>query len=206
MEPNILVICGDRYHPADVIMNGLRGIFGDTLKLVQAPDGPLTDIDAEATAIVLAKSNALSPTELDPWEDTVSSRLVQQFVESGRGLLVIHAGTVGYKGAIRQMTGGSFERHPEACAVGLEPIANHPITKGVAPFEVHDEHYLMRTDENLEVFLCSRSESGVQPAGWTQTVGEGRICVLTPGHFEDVWGHLSFGLLVRNALSWVSHE
>jgi type 1 glutamine amidotransferase len=100
---------------------------------------------------------------------------------------------------------GWFLRHPEQCAVDRLPRPGHPVVAGVNPFMVHDEHYFMAlADHNAEVFLHSQSVPGIKPAGWTRPAGCGRVCVLTPGHTEEVWLHPMFQLLLGNALHWAS--
>jgi type 1 glutamine amidotransferase len=56
------------------------------------------------------------------------------------------------------------------------------------------------------VFLTTTSEHGTQPGGWTRTEGEGRVCVLTPGHNLEVWLQPSFQALLLNTLRWCSRE
>jgi len=106
---------------------------------------------------------------------------------------------------MKELIGGVFERHPDQCEVMLEPCT-HPLDAGVEKFAVQDEHYFMAmSGEPVSVFLHSRSENGVQPAGWTRTdVGGGRICVLTPGHNLEVWLHPEFQKLLLNGMKWVA--
>jgi type 1 glutamine amidotransferase len=59
-------------------------------------------------------------------------------------------------------------------------------------------------DAQADVFLRSHSKHGVQPAGWTRIEGEGRVCVLTPGHNLEVWRHPEFQKLLLNALRWAA--
>ena len=120
-------------------------------------------------------------------------------------MLVVHAGTVGYSIApgIHELMGGSFIQHPSACDVTLEPIPDHHLTKDALAFKVYDEHYFVEHPDQCEDFLLTRSAHGVQPGGWTKSFGEGRVCVLTPGHFESVWKHPQFQSLVRNGLRWI---
>jgi uncharacterized protein len=70
-------------------------------------------------------------------------------------------------------------------------------------FALKDEHYHMAFDaSDADLFLISRSEHGMQPAGWTRTEGRGRVCVLTPGHNLEVWLHPSYQTLLQSALRW----
>ena len=58
------------------------------------------------------------------------------------------------------------------------------------------------SDPDVDLFLEASSEHGVQPAGWTRREGEGRVCVLVPGHFPNIWSHPSYQVLLRNTLNW----
>ncbi|CAN5509301.1 hypothetical protein BH10CHL1_BH10CHL1_18130 [soil metagenome] len=46
------------------------------------------------------------------------------------------------------------------------------------------------------------SRHGTQPGGWTRLEGDGRVCVLTPGHNLEVWLDPSYQILLGNALRW----
>ena len=89
--------------------------------------------------------------------------------------------------------------------VTVEPLGGHPLTAGSGPFTLVDEHYMMELDDTgADVYVTTTSEHGTQPGGWTRTEGEGRVCVLTPGHNVEVWGHPSFQALLTNGLRWCS--
>ena len=55
---------------------------------------------------------------------------------------------------------------------------------------------------DAEVFVSTTSEHGTQPGGWTRLEGDGRVCVLTPGHNEEVWLQPSYQILLANTLRW----
>ena len=95
-------------------------------------------------------------------------------------------------------------KHPPRCEVKVRPIADHPVTEGVEPFTVRDEHYEIRViAEDVIRLLESESESGgKQTAGYVRRLGDGKICVLTPGHILSVWKHPMFKKLVLNAIDW----
>jgi type 1 glutamine amidotransferase len=127
------------------------------------------------------------------------------YVQQGNSLLVIHSGTAGYEGAttLRALMGGVFRDHPDQCPVTIEPLEGHPLTDGCEAFTMVDEHYMMdMDDEGADVFLHTVSEHGTQPGGWRRHQGNGRICVLTPGHNLEILQHPSFQRLLLNALRW----
>ena len=203
----VLVLCGDRYHPAEMVMEGLRASVGSEFAFEVAPDGPLAELGEKYGAVVIAKLNVSSPTDPLPWADAHSDELLRKFVMTGGGLVVIHGGTVGYQEApsIRQMTGGKFLHHPDACEVTFQPLEGFDLAAGTIAFTRPDEHYFVDIDGGQEVFLVSRSPHGEQPAGWTSSFGGGRVCVLTPGHEGAVWKHPEFKKLINKGLNWVTH-
>lgn len=204
-----LVMCGDTWHPAETIQRGL-GALGDCgFRFEFLTDGaawPVAQMN-EFSLIVLAKANIMSATVSTPWLTPASQMVFTDYVSRGGGLLVVHAGTSRYEKlpAMKALVGGAFERHPDQCAVTIEPSSRHPITVGVVPFTVPDEHYFVTiSDPTVDLFLHSHSEHGVQPAGWTRTQGGGRVGVLTPGHNLDVWQHPMYQKLLFNALRWTA--
>ncbi len=120
-------------------------------------------------------------------------------------LLILHSGSAGYQEmpTLRALMGGVFLRHPPQCPVTVEPKPGHPLTAGSAPFTLTDEHYFMALDDaQADMFLTTTSEHGAQPGGWTRMEGQGRACMLTPGHNLEVWLHPSYQALLRNAMDW----
>ena len=208
MAKRVLVSCGDQYHPADIVMEGLARLTDHDFAFECAPDGPLDDLELDFAVIILAKSNACSPTDPSPWLTLEFETRFREFVKRGGGLPVVHSGTVGFpkQSAVRLITGGAFVSHPEACEVNIKAVKKSPVSKDIAPFTVHDEHYFVDADADNDVFLQSQSDNGIQPAGWTRSEGEGRVCVITPGHFAGVWEHPGFLTLIKNALKWVANE
>jgi type 1 glutamine amidotransferase len=197
MKKRILVICGDQYHPSQDVMAGLAAMNDGELVFTQAPQGSVDFLTEAFDAVVLAKLNVVSADDSSPWMTTQLDDQLEALIANGVGLLVVHAGTVGYSSSpkLRRITGGSFIQHPEPCTVRLEPTNRSSVS--TAPFEVWDEHYLVETDPEIEVFLESVSVHGRQPAGWLNRHQDGTICVLTPGHFAEVWQDTNFHKLLR---------
>jgi len=153
----------------------------------------------------LTKSNHVSSVDKTGWMTEAVQTSFVEYVYKGNGLLAIHSGTADYqeKTILRSLLGGVFTHHPEQCEVKMEPKANHPLTNGMSPFTVKDEHYFMAMyDSEADVFMTSHSEHGEQPAGWRRTEGAGRVAVLTPGHNLEVWLHPLYQTLLLNALRW----
>jgi uncharacterized protein len=203
----ILVLCGDAWHPSEIPRKGLnalaRGDFAfDWIEDVRG----WTPEDMKAyPLVILTKSDQTSATDKTSWmTDTVQAAFLEN-VQNGQGLLAIHSGTAEYeqKPVIRGLLGGVFLHHPEQCLVTLNPNPHHSLCKGAAPFTCKDEHYFMALDDtHADVFMTTSSSNGEQPGGWRRKCGLGRVAVLTPGHNFDVWLHPSYQALLDNALRW----
>ncbi|HAO79189.1 MAG TPA: hypothetical protein DCQ92_09470 [Verrucomicrobia subdivision 3 bacterium] len=209
MSLRTLVLCDDTWHPAETIRRGLTALGDCGFAFEFLEDGTKWSADAMINfpLVVLAKANITSSTVERPWLTPDSQQVFPDYVQRGNGLVVVHADTSRYDQlpAMLELIGGAFLHHPDQCAVTVSPKPGHPAAVDVAPFTLRDEHYFMAmNDACVDVFLHSRSEYGVQPAGWTRTQGEGRVCVLTPGHNEEVWLHPSFQKLLLNALRWTA--
>lgn len=208
MKVRALVLCDDSWHPAATVRRGLAALDGDfSFEFVE--DGAAWSAERMNTfpLTVLAKANITSSTKETLWLTPETAPAFPDYVRRGNGLVVVHSGTSRYEQlpAMHALLGGAFVRHPDLCAVTLEPVEPHPLADDVEAFTVRDEHYFMSPlAEDAEVFLRSRSTHGVQPAGWTRTEGAGRVCALTPGHEAEVWLNPNFQKLLLSALRWTA--
>lgn len=202
----VLVLCDDKWHPAHVVRSGLDALGSEDWHfdvIENANDWSATRM-AAYPIVLLAKANHVSATENVPWITPAVEEAFVDYVRGGGGLLVVHSGTIVRDSeTLKRLIGGTFTQHPPQCEVTITPQGYHPITQNVEPFSVKDEHYFMETDDlQAHHFLSTTSEHGAQSGGWLREEGEGRVCVLTPGHNTEVWVHPEFQTLLRNALLW----
>ena len=207
IQMHTLVLCDDFWHPARVPREGLGALPSVEFSFDFIEDAREWSAERMATCplVILTKSNNISASDKSGWMTEEAQATFVDFVRQGGGLLAVHSGTAEYanKPLLRSLLGGVFEHHPEQCSVTVEPQVGHPLCAGSEPFTLQDEHYFMTLDDaQAEVYVTTRSENGVQPGAWRRTEGAGRVAVLTPGHNREVWLHLSFQALLRNALRW----
>jgi len=202
-----LVLCDDYWHPARVPREGLSALKDKWITFDWIEDA--RDWSAERMAayplVILTKSNHVSSADQSGWMTDDAQSAFADYVRKGNGLLAIHSGTADYQQmpVLRSLLGGVFTHHPTQCAVTMEPRTNHPLTMGIPPFTLKDEHYFIAMDDpQADVFMTTHSEHGEQPAGWRRMEGAGRVAVLTPGHNLEVWLHPSYQALLLNALRW----
>lgn len=204
-----LVICDDYWHPAATPRTGLEALAKQfEFDWLEDAGDWKADMLHNYHVVLLTKSDNRTAADQTPWvTDDIQNEFVD-YVQAGNGLLVVHSGTVYEKVPVmRRLIGGAFLEHPKQCPVTVEPKSGHPLTAGSTLFTEVDEHYMMAFDDKkADVFLTTTSEHGTQPGGWTRPQGDGRVCVLTPGHNTEVWLNPSYQTLLRNALQWCANR
>ena len=126
----------------------------------------------------------------------------------GKGLVFLHYAVDGEPGLLNEtlmkVIGGYYDEAQSQNPVWTmkEPVlADHPITRGVQPFELKDEWYYNLKFSNAMPILQALPpmEERVQTLAWT--FGNNAFG-FTGGHFHSNWSHPGFRRLVLNAIVW----
>jgi len=154
-------------------------------------------------------------------------------VGSGTGLAGWHGGIVDAFRASAdylQLVGGQFAAHAARSAPGertgeqednyvphritMTPAAaEHPITKGIADFDLTTEQYWVLTDDYVDVLATTTTavrpwgpwnRPVSTPAVWTRQWGDGRVFVATPGHKVAILRDTNVRTIVERGLLWAA--
>ena len=200
-----LVICDDLWHPGEVIVKGLESFPASEVRfdiVMDAKDILTRELLEEYSVIINCKCNSITAANTHPWFEAGVTEVMpedfEDYVRRGGGFLSVHSGNAFYREndcwPYIEFVGNYFVQHPPRCPVRVIPTGEHPITEGIDPFTVRDEHYEIRViAEDAEQILCTESEAGGrQTGGYVRKIGQGRLCVLTPGHILSVWQNESY--------------
>jgi len=202
----VWLICGDKWHPEDVVVKGLGPLIKKhTVAVTTDGREAAAERFKDYDAVILAKSDTATKDLDEKWLTESLQKAFEDFVaKDGKGLLVLHSGATYGEGypVMRGLAGGAFVNHPEQCLVTLGAVTEHPVTKGVSEFAGTDEHYFMQADEGVTHIMESRSTHGSCTAGWVKEAGAGRVCVLTPSHNAEIYLNENCQKLIENALNW----
>jgi type 1 glutamine amidotransferase len=143
-------------------------------------------------------------------------RNLQQFVESGKGLVVLHHALCNYNSwewwwrdvaGVRYLQraegnrAASTYKHDER--LRITPSGSHPVLRGVEAIEITDETYkgLWLAPSN-KVLLTTDNPTSDGPLAWISAYDKSRVVVIQPRHGREV--HLSprYRRVVRNAVVW----
>lgn len=212
---NILVLCDDLWHPAEVVKMGIQALQVEEFHfdfVMAAKDILTPERIALYQVIICCKGNQIRGANPEPWFEEgvteVCPKEFEEYVRRGGGFISLHSGNTSKKGdAYTEFIGNYFMGHPPRCGVDVVITADHPVTKGVKDFHVRDEHYqiAVTAQDAVELFRTRSAAGGEQIAGYVRELGEGRKCVITLGHCIDVWYHEEFKKLLTNAIRWCTH-
>jgi hypothetical protein len=150
----------------------------------------------------------------------VQLKPVLEAVKSGVGMAGCHGGMCdSFRDATEWqfMTGGQWVAHPGNDGVTYKvkmSSANHPLTKGIADFDVKSEQYYLHVDPAVKVLATTRfpvadgphAGNGPvdMPVVWTKVYGKGRIYYNSLGHHADIIQMPPALELMRRGFLWAA--
>ncbi|MCC6585344.1 MAG: ThuA domain-containing protein [Bryobacterales bacterium] len=142
--------------------------------------------------------------------------ILQGFLESGKGLVVVHHAIADYNSWEwwwREVVGGRYLLKPldgQAAStfkhdveMNAKVVAEHPVVKGIPPFRILDETYKgMWISPKSKVLLRTDEATSDGPLVWISPYEKSRVVYIQLGHGRDAHEHQAFRQLVRNAVLW----
>jgi len=82
---------------------------------------------------------------------------------------------------------------------------NHPITRGMSDFTIHDESYknCWFDDEN-QILLTTDHPTSDETIGWVRRYRKSRVCTIQLGHDSKAYANDNYSRLVERAILWTA--
>lgn len=193
-----LILSGGIYHDFDRLGAALAGILsaqGFRCEIVTHPDALAAALAEPADLVVVQalRWRMLGHEKYEPfradWAYQAQPALIaalEGHIARGAGLMALHTGCICFDDwpGWQDLLGGGWVwgqsfHAPELEPVTATPVAGHPVTEGLAPFTVTDEHYrALRLDPGVTLLVEGQSAAGDFPLAWSK----GRAVTLTTGH------------------------
>jgi len=143
-------------------------------------------------------------------------------LDKGVGLVVLHHAMAAWQGwpEFRKIAGGQFLLKPTTIdgvqygksgwKEGLDYTVhvtdtNHPVTRGVKDFEIHDETYCRYwVSPKTHVILTTDEKTSDKAIGWAHTYKGAKVCYLINGHDGKAYANPSYRRLIQNAILWTA--
>ncbi len=142
---------------------------------------------------------------------------LREFVESGKGLVVIHHGictNVNWPWWYEEVVGGRWLFEPVNGKVGsykhdvdltVQPAMQHPILNGIGTFKILDETYKdLWISPKVKVLLTTNDKTSDGPVAWISPYDKARVVYIQLGHDRQANLNPNWQRLVRNAIQWAA--
>jgi hypothetical protein len=141
---------------------------------------------------------------------------LQTFLESGKGLVVLHHAIADFQDWPwwwREVVGGRYLLRDEPPAkastylhdqdIDVTPAGHHPIVQGLPPIYIHDETYKgMWRAPGLEILLTTNHPTSDPPLAWIGPWKKSRVVYVQLGHGREAHENPWYRELVARAVRW----
>jgi type 1 glutamine amidotransferase len=164
------------------------------------------------------ESDVLVLYDLADVTDEAERGNLKEFVESGKGVVVLHhaiADNQSWPWWYEEIVGGRYllaaaDNHPASkfkhdVDFKVRPVTQHPILEGIGPFQINDEAY---KDEwispKVHVLLETDNPLNDKPMAWVSPYSKSRVVYIQLGHGPSAHRHPVYRKLVNNAIMWAA--
>ncbi len=214
-KQKILIFTGGHKFEREAFFNIFENMDGIEFKEVSHPDAnQLYDSDLIKDFDVLLFYDMVQ--EIDDSQKAAFKALLQ----AGKGVVFLHHSLLSYQGweEYEKIIGGRYiisktdesygsnYRHDVKIPVKIVS-KNHPITKEMNDFVIHDEVYgNFRVSPKVSQLLTTTHPESGKTIGWTNEYGKSRIVYIQLGHDHFAYDDSNYRLLIKQSISWVSHK
>jgi uncharacterized protein len=132
--------------------------------------------------------------------------------ETGQGIVILHHALLSLpeNSTLNKLIGidnRKFDYHLDQDLTVDVPNDAHPISKGIAPFKLHDETYTMDSaGEGSDILFTTSHSPSTTTLGWTRTHKQSRVFCFQPGHDRRVWDDPVFREILRRGILWAAKK
>lgn len=156
--------------------------------------------------VIVSDWNTWGPAAVKEWPDAMRAAFLD-FVRNGKGFAVVHAGGSSFTDwpEYQQIAGAWWElgqtSHGAPHRFTVQPVADHPITRGLQAFSTTDELWQKPGIHPAATVLATGDE---QPLALVTRLGQGRGFALLLGHSAAFMEPPGFQILLRRGVEWAA--
>jgi type 1 glutamine amidotransferase len=150
--------------------------------------------------------------------DDKSKKNLRDFVESGKGIVVLHHGILNFQKWpwwYEEVVGGLYRLERQGSIPNssvkfgeqhlITPVAGHPITAGIEPFEVADETYKgLFISDKITPLLVTDNPTSDRTVAWVGPCTTSKVVFIQLGHDHSPFRHPSYRAIVHNSILWTA--
>lgn len=138
---------------------------------------------------------------------------LEQLPLSGQGIILLHHALMAYpRYPLWDMLVGMSGRdqftydHDQHFTIEIKD-ADHPISRGLAAWQIEDETYVLpEPGEGSQVLFSTNHPRSMRALGWVRLVQRARVFNFQPGHDRRAWQNPTFRTVLSRAVHWCAGE
>lgn len=206
----VLILSGQNNHDWKTTTPALQKILADSGRFTVAVSEHPEQCDAATFArydVLLSNWNSFGKNDsIRLWPEATRAAFLD-FVRSGRGLVTVHAGSSSFYDwpEYQQVCGAWWANgqtgHGQPHTFTVEPVNEHPVTRGLPPFTATDELW-MKPGMHPAATIVATGDG--QPVALATGLGKGRGFTLLLGHNAAFMENPGFRTLLLRGTEWAA--
>ena len=146
------------------------------------------------------------------WFQGKPREALERIGRTRQGVVLLHHSLVAHRdwpfwSQISGVKWGEFDYHIGENVPVEIASPNHPVTRGLKPFEIIDETYEMAgAGTGSEVLLATSHPKSMRTLAWTRKHENARIFCLQLGHDDRAWKNEDFREVLRRGIAWTAEK
>lgn len=144
-----------------------------------------------------------------PTNDTVKAAL-ESLGDTQQGILMLHHGMLAFRewqlwSDIVGIQDRRFTYHPGEIVQVEIADPDHPITRGLAPWSMIDETYVMdEASDGSHILLTTPHPKSLRTLAWTRQYRNARVFCLASGHGTETYEDQNFRTVLARGIHWLA--
>jgi type 1 glutamine amidotransferase len=136
--------------------------------------------------------------------------MIDTIGENGNGVFLLHHSLLSWPqdqtwSNLVGIADRRFGYYPDQDAAIGVAAPDHPITRGLGDFTIHDETYTMEDPGgDSEVLLTTEHSPSMSSIAWTRNHKNSKVFCLQLGHDDQAWSNPAFRTIVDRGIKWLA--
>ena len=208
--PTVAVITGGHCYDVPNFHRLFRGLKGVDVYIQHMDDFASTpENDRDSYDVVLFYIMLMAePVDGGEWYEGQPKAALDHLGTTDQGIFVLHHAILAYPtwdtwNSIVGIDERGFDFHPEQSIHVDVTAVDHPITAGMAGWDMVDETYTMAdAGPGSDILLTIDHPRSMKTIAWTRQFRRSRVFCFQSGHDDWTWANASFRQVLQRGVQW----
>jgi hypothetical protein len=154
-----------------------------------------------------------TPGDERDWFDKNIRPAMEQLGTTAQGIVILHHSILAFRewqhwSDLVGIDDRSIKSYHDGEQVTSQIVDTaHPITRGIEPWTMTDETYVVRdAGEGNQILITYDNPKSMKTIAWVRQFGEARVFCYVAGHDARTYQDASFREVLRRGIAWAAHR